>query len=586
MLYRFFLLLLATAVAVPTLADGVGDCPNVHIVPQRLPDLNTPREGHAVFCAGGELVVAGGHTDGFVPTATAEYLHDGEWHQLPMTYTHDHGTALVLRSGRVLLAGGSKEALGIGQSSGAEMYDPENHVFTGFGSLYQKRTLASAMELDSGRVVITGNWYADDVVELFNGHNAFLSVKSVSVGRVTPFLFRTSQGDVLIVGDRDPRDHLADTIVVDRLYGEPFIVPLLQQWKPLTYNAPTMADAGFIGDETQSRYAYLMAVRNFERTREKPELKGEPAGQVAVVLVEDTVFTLLPTVCPIPMMSPLDGGPIIYDRSYIVADRQAQRAYLCGVDKDKRLYVVAIEYAKRPSPLTLYYTDPLPDCGFYVPALTPQGNLVIAGGSSKPDYDSDNFIPVASAWLIPLGRPDDVTATSSRWSSCLLWCLLAVAAALLVGAPYVVFRRKTMAAQLARQAAEQAEQVEQEADIAKKREELLARVCQLMDKERLYLHSDLKVQDLAVRLDTNSTYVSECINSGCGQTFTQFVNTYRVRHAQQLFREKPEVKTGTIAEESGFSSEVSFYRIFKAVTGITPREWRLINKSTNKSPIC
>lgn len=283
------------------------------------------------------------------------------------------------------------------------------------------------------------------------------------------------------------------------------------------------------------------------------------------------------------MMSPLDGGPIIYDRSYIVADRQAQRAYLCGVDKDKRLYVVAIEYAKRPSPLTLYYTDPLPDCGFYVPALTPQGNLVIAGGSSKPDYDSDNFTPVASAWLIPLGRPDDVTATSSRWSSCLLWCLLAVAVVLLSVAWFVIYRRKTMAAQLARQAAEQ---VEQEADLAIKREELLARVCQLMDKERLYLHSDLKVQDLAVRLDTNSTYVSECINSGCGQTFTQFVNTYRVRHAQQLFREKPEVKTGTIAEESGFSSEVSFYRIFKAVTGITPREWRLINKIANKSPIC
>ena len=51
------------------------------------------------------------------------------------------------------------------------------------------------------------------------------------------------------------------------------------------------------------RYAYLMAVRDFKRTHDKPELKGQPAGQMAVVLVEDTVFTLLPTVCPIPMMS-------------------------------------------------------------------------------------------------------------------------------------------------------------------------------------------------------------------------------------------------------------------------------------------
>ena len=141
-------------------------------------------------------MVAGGHTSGFVPTATAEYLSDGEWHQLPMTYTHDHGTALVLRSGQVLLAGGSKEEMGVGQSFGVEMYDPASHSFTGFGCLDQKRTLASAMELDSGRVVITGNWYADDVVEMFDGRKFFTPVKPVSVGRVVPFLFRTSQGDV------------------------------------------------------------------------------------------------------------------------------------------------------------------------------------------------------------------------------------------------------------------------------------------------------------------------------------------------------------------------------------------------------
>ena len=37
----------------------------------RMADLNIPRAGHQVFYAGGELMVAGGHTDGFVPTPTA-----------------------------------------------------------------------------------------------------------------------------------------------------------------------------------------------------------------------------------------------------------------------------------------------------------------------------------------------------------------------------------------------------------------------------------------------------------------------------------------------------------------------------------
>ena len=576
-LNRLFLLLCVIAVGAPVLAVEGNQCPVVHIVPERLPDLNTPREGHAVFCAGGELMVAGGHTNGFVPTATAEYLSGSEWHQLPMTYIHDHGTALVLRSGRVLLAGGGKEEMGVGQTYGVEMYDPVNHSFTGFGCLNQKRTLASAMELDSGQVVITGNWYDGDDIEMFDGQKFFTSVKPVSVGRVVPYLFRMSQGDVLILSDRDPHDHLSDTIVVDRLHGEPFTVPLLQQWKPLTYNAPTTADAGFIGDEAEGRFAYLMAVRNFERTREKPELKGQPAGQMAVVLVEDTVFTQLPTVCPIPMMSPLDGaGPILYDRGYIVADRRAKLAYLCGVDKDKRLYVVGIGYTERPAPLTLYYTDPLPDCGFYVPALTPQGNLAIIGGSSKKDYDSDNFTPTASAWLIPLGQQDGVTSAANHWPASLLWWLLAVVAVLLVSVSVVVYRRRKKAVLPARQTEcmdSREELSEPESSPVNSSEDLLERICQLMDERQLFRNSELKAADVAVELGTNSRYVSDCIRACRGITFTQFVNEYRVGYVQRLLRQHPDLKVVEVYASAGFTSERSFFRIFKDVTGMTTSEW-------------
>lgn len=580
MLDRLFLLLFATAVGIPALATGkASSCPCVQITPQRLPDLNIPREGHAVFCAGGELMVAGGHTNGFVPTATAEYLMDGEWHQLPMTYTHDHGTALVLRSGQVLLAGGSKEEMGVGQSFGVEMYDPASHSFTGFGCLSQKRTLASAMELDSGKVIITGNWYADDVVEEFDGQKFFTPVKPVTVGRVVPYLFRTSQGDVLIVGDRDTRDHLADTIVVDRLNGEPFTVPLLQQWKPLTYNAPTTADAGFIGDEAQGRYAYLMAVKNFERTSDIPELKGQPAGQMAIVLVEDTAFILLPTICPIPMMSPLGTGPILYDRGYIMADRRAQQAYLCGVDKDKRFYVVSIDYTERPAPLTLYYTDPLPDCGFYVPSLTPQGNLAIVGGSSKNDYDSDNFTPTASAWLIPLGRQNDVTTAASRWPDSLPWCLLAIGGVMLIGVWLFVRRLKTKVVPPTRQTDSTESRKEQYEFITDNgNEELLERIYQLMDKRQLFRNSELKVADVAEVLCTNSRYVTDCIKDRRGMTFTQFVNEYRVSYVQQILRQRPNLKVFEAYTEAGFTSERSFFRIFKDVTGMTTSEWLSQNK--------
>jgi YesN/AraC family two-component response regulator len=87
------------------------------------------------------------------------------------------------------------------------------------------------------------------------------------------------------------------------------------------------------------------------------------------------------------------------------------------------------------------------------------------------------------------------------------------------------------------------------------------------------LRTDLKLQDVAVCLHTNSSYVSECINSVCGQTFSQFVNEFRVRHAMELLRQQPDMKIVAITSASGFSTEASFFRNFKTVTGMTPREW-------------
>ena len=314
-----------------------------------------------------------------------------------------------------------------------------------------------------------------------------------------------------------------------------------------------------------------MAVKNFERTREKPELKGQPAGQIAVVLVEDTVFTLLPTTCPIPMMSPLGNSPIIYDSNYIVADSQAQQAYLCGVDKDKRLYVVSIGYTERPAPLTLYYTDSLPACGFYVPVLIPQGNLAIIGGSSKADYDSDNFTPTASAWLIPLGRQDDVMAGDGWW----VFVLVGLAV-LLVSASIVVYRRRKKVVLPERQTERvesREEPSEPEADSNKKNEVLLEHICQLMDERQLFRNSELKAADVAAEVGINSRYVTDCIKECRGLTFTQFVNEYRVGYVQQLLHQRPEMKVFEAYTEAGFTSERSFFRIFKDVTGVTTSEW-------------
>jgi YesN/AraC family two-component response regulator len=102
----------------------------------------------------------------------------------------------------------------------------------------------------------------------------------------------------------------------------------------------------------------------------------------------------------------------------------------------------------------------------------------------------------------------------------------------------------------------------------------MQRITALMEKQQLYLNSELKLQHVADMLGTNRTYVSDCIKAEKGQNFTQFVNTYRVEQAKQLLTKHPDKKISAVWAESGFATESSFFRIFKAVTGTTPNEWR------------
>ena len=197
----------------------------------RLPDLNIPRFGHATLLAGGEVLVVGGHTSGFVPTPTAELWDGHEWRILPTTYTHDQSLAIVLSSGKVLIAGGHQQPLGIGQTFTVELYDPTTHTFEGYGCLDRKRVFADAAELDSGHVVISGNWYERDDIELFDGTRQCRHVAATSQQRTTPIVLPISARNAVVFSRIDTCAHELDSIVVDRMEGAPFVPPLFRSWR-------------------------------------------------------------------------------------------------------------------------------------------------------------------------------------------------------------------------------------------------------------------------------------------------------------------------------------------------------------------
>ena len=101
----------------------------------------------------------------------------------------------------------------------------------------------------------------------------------------------------------------------------------------------------------------------------------------------------------------------------------------------------------------------------------------------------------------------------------------------------------------------------------------MERINKIMEEQKLYLNSELKLQDMAAILGTNRRFISDCINSQTGRSFAQYVNTYRIEHAKRLLRQNNGQKIASVYCESGFANETTFFRTFKSVTGMTPKEW-------------
>jgi AraC-like DNA-binding protein len=100
------------------------------------------------------------------------------------------------------------------------------------------------------------------------------------------------------------------------------------------------------------------------------------------------------------------------------------------------------------------------------------------------------------------------------------------------------------------------------------------RLMQLMDQAQPWREPDLTLHELAHRLGTHPALLSRVLNTGCGQNFNDFVNTYRTQEAQRKLADPrfAHYSLMGVALESGFNSKSTFNRVFKKLTGQAPSE--------------
>lgn len=71
-------------------------------------------------------------------------------------------------------------------------------------------------------------------------------------------------------------------------------------------------------------------------------------------------------------------------------------------------------------------------------------------------------------------------------------------------------------------------------------------------------------------------YLSKIIKKSKNMTYNEYLISLKVSQAKQLLKQRKDMLIADIAEQTGFSDQFYFSRVFKNVTGTTPTEFRQV----------
>jgi len=105
-------------------------------------------------------------------------------------------------------------------------------------------------------------------------------------------------------------------------------------------------------------------------------------------------------------------------------------------------------------------------------------------------------------------------------------------------------------------------------------EALLPLFNKLINKDKIYLNSDLRVDEVALLLQVDRDQVCDLIEWIDPSGFAGYINRKRIEHAQKLKQANPQMTQEEIARQSGFRHTISFGKAFRKYMGQTFNEWQ------------
>lgn len=178
----------------------------------------------------------------------------------------------------------------------------------------------------------------------------------------------------------------------------------------------------------------------------------------------------------------------------------------------------------------------------------------------------------ASAYLVVYSEDWKQLYDYAVFASCLNTCVVC----------YILHRLKRMIVGERTEVTEVVEVVEQPAPVVEtppnpeptQKEMTINNLKNLIENERIYLRAGLRIDEVAVILGTNRTYIAKMMKEVYGCSFTEYMNQCRLKSAQKDMLTRKNASIETIALANGFNSSNTFNKVFNQHFGCAPAAWR------------
>jgi len=113
-------------------------------------------------------------------------------------------------------------------------------------------------------------------------------------------------------------------------------------------------------------------------------------------------------------------------------------------------------------------------------------------------------------------------------------------------------------------------------------EQILKKLMTTVEEEEIYLDPDLTLKKISEKIMVHPNHISQIVNDTLNQSFNDFINSYRIKVAQEKLMDPQEMNKTIleIAYDVGFYSKSVFNTAFKKFTGLTPSQFK--QKSSKK----